>query len=394
MTAFLTLDDIDVSGARVLVRSDLNVPLDEGRVADDFRIRSSLPTIARLREAGAVVTVASHLGRPDGRDPSLSMAPIGERLGELGGFPVIALSAVAGEEVTAAVAAAAPGDVLLLENTRYEPGEKKNDPALAAALGELGDFFVLDAFGTAHRAHASTVGVTEHVKSVAGPLLAQEVEALDALLRAPARPYVVVLGGAKVSDKLGVMKALLPRVDVMLVGGGMCFTLLAAEGYDVGDSLLEEDMIDEVRDLLESEWGSRVTLPSDIVVADRFAEDASAEVVAATQMESGMGLDIGPDTAALFSSVISGAGSVFWNGPMGVFEWESFRAGTETVARAFASSSAFTVAGGGDSVAALRSFGLDDQISHLSTGGGAGLEFLEGDPLPGLVALERWTHES
>ncbi|NNL12073.1 MAG: phosphoglycerate kinase [Acidimicrobiia bacterium] len=394
MTAFLTLDDIDVSGARVLVRSDLNVPLDEGRVADDFRIRSSLPTIARLREAGAVVTVASHLGRPDGRDPSLSMAPIGERLGELGGFPVIALSAVAGEEVTAAVAAAAPGDVLLLENTRYEPGEKKNDPALAAALGELGDFFVLDAFGTAHRAHASTVGVTEHVKSVAGPLLAQEVEALDALLRAPARPYVVVLGGAKVSDKLGVMKALLPRVEVMLVGGGMCFTLLAAEGYDVGDSLLEEDMIDEVRDLLESEWGSRVTLPSDIVVADRFAEDASAEVVAATQMESGMGLDIGPDTAALFSSVISGAGSVFWNGPMGVFEWESFRAGTETVARAFASSSAFTVAGGGDSVAALRSFGLDDQISHLSTGGGAGLEFLEGDPLPGLVALERWTHES
>jgi len=379
----------------VLVRSDLNVPLDGGRVGDDFRIRSSLPTISRLREAGAVVTVASHLGRPDGRDPSLSMAPIAERLGELGGFPVVSLPAVAGEEVEAAVAAASPGDVLLLENTRYEPGEKTNDPALAAALGRLGDFFVLDAFGTAHRAHASTVGVTDHVKSVAGPLLAAEVEALDALLRNPARPYVVVLGGAKVSDKLGVMKALLPRVDVMLVGGGMCFTLLAAEGYDVGDSLLEEDMIDEVRDLLNSEWGSRVTLPSDIVVADRFAEDAAAQVVSATEMpSSGLGLDIGPETAALFSSVVTGAGSVFWNGPMGVFEWEAFRAGTETVARAFAETSAFTVAGGGDSVAALRSFGLDDQISHVSTGGGAGLEFLEGDSLPGLVALERWTHES
>ena len=212
------------------------------------------------------------------------MAPIAERLGELGGFPVTQLPAVVGEEVEAAVAAAAPGDVLLLENTRYEPGETKNDPVLAAGLGRLGDFFVLDAFGTAHRAHASTVGVTEHVKSVAGPLLAAEVEALDALLRNPARPYVVVLGGAKVSDKLGVMKALLPRVDVMLVGGGMCFTLLAAEGYDVGDSLLEEDMIDEVRDLLNSEWGSRVTLPSDIVVADRFAEDAAAQVVSATDM--------------------------------------------------------------------------------------------------------------
>lgn len=394
MPAYLTLDDIDVSGARVLVRSDLNVPLDGGQIADDFRIRSSLPSIARLREQGAVVTVASHLGRPDGRDPALSMAPIAERLGELGGFPVTQLPAVVGEEVEQAIAAASPGDVLLLENTRYEPGETKNDPDLAAGLGRLGDFFVLDAFGTAHRAHASTVGVTAHIKSVAGPLLAAEVEALDTLLHKPDRPYVVVLGGAKVSDKLGVMKALLPRVDVMLVGGGMCFTLLAAEGYDVGDSLLEEDMVDEVRDLLASEWGSRVTLPSDIVVADRFAEDATPQVVPATDMpSSGIGLDIGPDTAALFSSVMTGAGAVFWNGPMGVFEWESFRAGTETVARAFADSSAFTVAGGGDSVAALRSFGLDDQISHLSTGGGAGLEFLEGDPLPGLEALERWTHE-
>ncbi|NNC93897.1 MAG: phosphoglycerate kinase, partial [Acidimicrobiia bacterium] len=374
MSSYLTLDDIDVAGSRVLLRSDLNVPLDSGTITDDFRIRSSLPTIQRLREAGAVVTVASHLGRPDGWDPALSMAPIAERLGELGEFPVTAVPAVVGEDVEAAVAAGAPGAVFLLENTRYEPGEKKNDPELAAALGRLGDFFVLDAFGTAHRAHASTVGVTDHVKSVAGPLLAEEVEALDALLQAPARPYVVVLGGAKVSDKLGVMKALLPRVDVMLVGGGMCFTLLAAEGYDVGNSLLEEDMIDEVRELLASEWGSRVTLPSDIVVADRFAEDAAARVVPATDMPSDwLGLDVGPDSAALFSSVITGAGAVFWNGPMGVFEWEAFRNGTATVAAAFAESEAFTVAGGGDSVAALRSFGLEDQISHISTGGGAGL---------------------
>jgi phosphoglycerate kinase len=394
VAGYLTLDDIDVAGSRVLVRSDLNVPLDGGTITDDFRIRSSLPTIRRLRDAGAVVTVASHLGRPDGWDARFSMAPVAVRLGELGGFPVAPLPAVVGEEVEAAVAAGNPGDVLLLENTRYEPGETKNDPKLSAELGRLGDFFVLDAFGTAHRAHASTVGVTEHVKSVAGPLLAQEVEALAALLHGPARPYVVVLGGAKVSDKLGVMKALLPRVDVMLVGGGMCFTLLAAEGYEIGDSLVEEDMIDEVRDLLDSEWGSRVTLPSDIVVADRFAEDATARVVPATDMpSSGLGLDIGPDTAALFSSVITGAGAVFWNGPMGVFEWESFRNGTATVAKAFAESDAFTVAGGGDSVAALRSFGLEDQISHMSTGGGAGLEFLEGDPLPGLEALERWTHD-
>lgn len=391
MTAFLTLDDLDLAGARVLLRSDLNVPLDDGQVADDFRIRASLPTIARLRESGAIVIVASHLGRPSGADPALSLTPVGERLSELGGFAVAQLPAVIGPEVEAAVAAASPGDVLLLENTRFEAGETTNDPALAAALGELADVFVLDAFGTAHRAHASTVGVAEHVKSAAGPLLAAEVEALSGLLDSPDRPYVVVLGGAKVSDKLGVMKALLPRVDVMLVGGGMCFTLLAAEGYDVGNSLLEEDMIDEAGELLKSEWGSRVTLPSDIVVADRFAADATPSVVAATDMpEDSYGLDIGPESAELFASVVAGARAVFWNGPMGVFEWESFRAGTETVARAFAESEAFTVAGGGDSVSALRSFGLEDAISHMSTGGGAGLEFLEGDPLPGLVALERW----
>ena len=395
MASFLELDDVDISGARVLVRSDLNVPLEEGQVADDFRIRSSLPTIKRLREEGAIVTVASHLGRPDGHDPALSLGPVANRLSDLGAFPVTQLPAVVGDEVEAAVAAAHPGDVFLLENTRFEAGEMKNAPDLAAALARLGDLFVLDAFGTAHRAHASTVGVAAHLKSVAGPLLAREVKVLESLLHNPRHPYVVALGGAKVSDKLGVMKALLPRVDAMLVGGGMCFTLLAAEGYHVGDSLLEHEMIGEVRELLSSEWGSRVTLPSDIVVADRFAEDATWSVVPAIEMpDSGIGLDIGPDTAARFSSVITGAGSVFWNGPMGVFEWDAFRSGTETVAQAFASSSAFTVAGGGDSVAALRSFELDDRVSHLSTGGGAGLEFLEGDSLPGLVALERWSDDT
>ena len=392
MPAYLTLDDIDVSGLRVLVRSDLNVPLDDGEITDDFRIRSSLPTIERLRREGAVVTVASHLGRPDGWDPALSMAPVATRLAELGGFAVTSISQVAGDEAEAAVAGGKPGDVFLLENTRYEPGEKKNDPQLAAAFGRLADVFVLDAFGTSHRAHASTVGVTAHVKSVAGPLLAAEIESLSTLLHDPPRPYVVVLGGAKVSDKLGVMKALLPKVDAMLVGGGMCFTLLKAKGFDVGGSLLEDEMLEEVAGLLASEWGSRITLPDDIVVAERFAEDSPFQTVAATGMpESGLGLDIGPESAERFSSIIRGAGSVFWNGPMGVFEWDSFRSGTETVAQAFASSPAFTVAGGGDSVAALRSFELTEQISHVSTGGGAGLEYLEGDTLPGLAALERWT---
>ncbi|MBT8202031.1 MAG: phosphoglycerate kinase, partial [Acidimicrobiia bacterium] len=327
MTAFLTLDDIDVSGARVLVRSDLNVPLEDGAVGDDFRIRSSLPTITRLRNDGAIVIVASHLGRPEGRDPQFSLAPVAEHMVELAGYPVTQLPGVYGPEVDDALAGAEPGDVFLLENTRFEPGEKKNDPELAAALAGLADYFVLDAFGSAHRAHASTVGVADHITSVAGPLLAAEVAALGALLEDPPRPYVVVLGGAKVSDKLGVMKSLLPKVDAMLVGGGMCFTLLAAQGYKIGESLLEEDMMDEVGELLASERGSRISLPTDIVVAGRFAEDATATVVPATEMPAeGLGLDIGPDSAEQFARAIAEAGSVFWNGPMGVFEWESFRA--------------------------------------------------------------------
>lgn len=391
MADLATLDDLDPSGSTVLVRADLNVPLEGGLVSDDFRIRAALPTIERLRQGGATVVLCSHLGRPSGADPRYSMKPVAHRLAELGGFPVTCADDVAGESARAAVAAAGPGDVVLLENTRFEPGETSNDPELASRLAALADVFVLDAFGSAHRAHASTVGVTEHVRSVAGPLLVDELRALQRIATDPPRPFVVVLGGAKVSDKLPVMEALLPKVDIMLVGGGMCFTLLAAEGYEVGDSLVEEDLIDAVRDVLAGPDGARVTIPSDLVVADAFAEDAGTQVVAANQIEDGwMGLDIGPESAALFASVARGAGSVFWNGPMGVFEWEKFRAGTAAVAEAIAEGEGFTVAGGGDSVAALRLLGLEGRLSHLSTGGGAGLELLEGKTLPGVAALEKW----
>jgi phosphoglycerate kinase len=395
MGDFLTLDDVDVSGRRVLIRSDLNVPIDDGSVADDFRIRASLPTIDRLRRSGAVVVVASHLGRPKNREPQFRMDPVAEAMSELGGFSVKKLDRVVGPAVEAAVAASAPGDVLLIENTRFEPGETKNDPDLADNLSRLADLFVLDAFGTAHRAHASTVGVTEHLPSLAGPLVLAEVESLAKLMEDPPRPFTVILGGAKVSDKLGVIRNLLPKVDLMLIGGGMCFTLLAAEGYEIGNSLVEEDMFEQVRDILGSESGDRIRLPSDLVAAEAFAEDADHSVVSRGRFpDDAMGLDIGPETAAEFAKVIAGSGSVFWNGPMGVFEWEAFRGGTEAVAQAVAAHDGFSVVGGGDSVAALRMLGLEDGVSHVSTGGGAGLELLEGTALPGLEALKRWNDGS
>ncbi len=391
MPRYLTLDDLNVSERTVLVRSDLNVPLEDGEVGDDFRIRMALPTIQRLREAGAKVVVCSHLGRPKGADPAFSMAPVAARMSELAGFEVRALGAVVGDEVQQAVSDAGPGDVLVLENTRFEPGETKNDPDLADRLASLADVFVQDAFGSVHRAHASTVGVAERIRSAAGPLLVAELESLGRFLGAPERPYVVVLGGAKVSDKLGVIENLLPKVDTMLVGGGMCFTLLAARGYEVGSSLVEEDQVDSVRSLLDGPHGDRIRLPSDVVVADAFAEDAAPRIVAADEIPADMmGLDIGPETAESFSEVIRGAQSVFWNGPMGVFEWENFRAGTEAVAKAMAECGGFTAVGGGDSAAALRMLGMEDRVSHLSTGGGAGLELLEGKELPGVAVLERW----
>lgn len=321
----------------------------------------------------------------------MRMDPVAERLGELGGFATTKVNAVAGPEAVAAVADAEGGTVVVLENTRFEPGEKANDPDLATGLAELADVFVLDAFGSAHRAHASTVGVAERLPSAAGRLLAAEVAALGRLLDQPASPYVVVLGGAKVSDKLGVMQHLLPSVDLMLVGGGMCFTLLAAGGHEIGDSLVEESMIAEVAALLRSPDGGKIMLPDDIVVADRFAADAAFETHSAMAMpSSGLGLDIGPATVARFGAAIEGAANVFWNGPMGVFEWESFRAGTEGVAAAVAVSAGYTVVGGGDSVAAIRILGRDDEVGHVSSGGGAGLEMLEGKELPGIAALRRW----
>ncbi len=387
-----TLDALDVEGRRVLVRADLNVPLDGGAVADDFRIRASLPTIMELRDRGATVVVASHLGRPKGPDPAFSMLPVTERLGELGGFPTIQAPAVIGDDVAEVIAAAPPGSVVVLENTRFEPGESKNDPEIADGLAALADVFVNDAFGTAHRSHASNVGVAERLPSAAGRLLEAEIEAFSRLLGEPDRPYVVILGGAKVSDKLEVIKHLLPTVDLMLVGGGMCFTLLKAGGYSIGDSLVEESMIDEVKAVLDGPGGSKIVLPDDIVVADHFAADAAHRIVPGTAIPDGtMGLDIGPETVRRFGDVIEEAASVFWNGPMGVFEWEAFRSGTAGIAAAVASSDGYTVVGGGDSVAALRLLERDHEVSFVSSGGGAGLQMLEGKTLPGIAVLERWS---
>jgi len=380
---------LDVAGKVVLVRADLNVPLaDDGSVGDDFRITASLPTIIELRAAGAQVVVCSHLGRPGGKpDLALRMDGVAARLGELGCFATTKVDEVVGPAAEAAIATA--GDsVVVLENTRFEPGEKANDPQLSRAFADLADVFVLDAFGSAHRAHASTAGVAALLPAVAGRLLAAEVEALGRLLGSPAKPFVVVLGGAKVSDKLAVMKHLLPRVDQMLVGGGMCFTLLKAGGYEIGGSLVEESMVGEVHDLLRSADGSKIVLPLDIVAAEGFAEGAAHVTVPATAIpDDMMGLDIGPESVARFGGVIESSQSLFWNGPMGVFEWEAFRAGTAGVAAAIASAPGFTVVGGGDSVAAIRMLDRADEVSHVSSGGGAGLEMLEGKDLPGIAAL-------
>jgi phosphoglycerate kinase len=387
-----TLGALEVEGRRVLVRADLNVPLDEGAVADDFRIRASLPTIMELRDRGANVVVASHLGRPKGIDPSLSMGPVTKRLGELGGFPTVQAPAVIGAEAAGAVATAPVGSVVVLENTRFVAGESKNSADVADGMAALADVFVNDAFGTAHRSHASNVGVAERLPSAAGHLLEAEIDAFARLLGDPDRPYVVVLGGAKVSDKLEVIKHLLPTVDLMLVGGGMCFTLLKAGGYSVGDSLVEESMLDEVKAVLDGPGGAKIVLPDDIVVADAFAADAAHRIVPGTAIPDGMmGLDIGPETVRRFGGVIEEAASVFWNGPMGVFEWEAFRPGTAGVAAAVASSSGYTVVGGGDSVAALRLLERDDEVSFVSSGGGAGLQMLEGKTLPGIAALNKWS---
>ncbi|GAA2181733.1 phosphoglycerate kinase [Leucobacter tardus] len=397
-----TIDTLGPLRSRtVIVRCDLNVPLSEGEITDDGRIRASLGTIAELREAGARIVLISHLGRPKGEpDDRYSLRPVAVRMAELLGAPVEFVGETVGSEAEAAVAALADGDVLLLENLRFNPGETSADDAERRAFAEriaaLGDAFVSDGFGVVHRRQASVTDLAELLPSAGGRLVADELAVLRRLTDAPERPFSVVLGGSKVSDKLGVISHLIERVDTLVIGGGMLFTFLAAQGHDVASSLLESDQIDTVRDALQraKERGVRIVLPTDIVVAERFAADAEHETVAADAIAasrfgaSGIGLDIGPESARRFAEVIGASATVFWNGPMGVFEMEAFAAGTRTVARALTETDGFTVVGGGDSAAAVRALGFsDDQFGHISTGGGASLEFLEGKSLPGLEVL-------
>jgi phosphoglycerate kinase len=386
-----TIDRADVAARRVLVRDDFNVPLEDGKITDDLRIRASLPTLQWLVEHGARVICCSHLGRPKGkRDERYSLAPVAAALGEHLGREVTFVDDVAGERTREAVMELDDGQVLLLQNLRFEPGEEKNDPELAERLAVLAELYVDDAFGAAHRAHASVVGVAGRLPAYAGFLLAREVEVLSRLLEEPERPFVAVLGGSKVSDKLAVLSNLLGRVDRLVVGGGMCFTFLAAQGNEVGDSLFEADEVDAVKQLLATaeREGKPVLLPTDVVVAREVSEDAERRTVAADGIEKGWkGLDIGPQTAEAFAGAVRDARTVFWNGPMGVFELAPFAAGTRVVAEAAAEADGFTVVGGGDSAAALAELGLADRVDHLSTGGGASLELLEGRTLPGVAAI-------
>ncbi|AEH09148.1 MULTISPECIES: phosphoglycerate kinase [Protofrankia] len=397
-----TIDDLQVGGRRVIVRSDLNVPLDRSgdtpRITDDGRVRASVPTIRALLDRGARVVVSSHLGRPRGTpDPAYSLAPVAGRLAQLLGQPVAftgdGTGDIAGTHAQKIVAGLGDGEIALLDNLRFHPGETSKDAAVRAAFADqlagLADYYVGDAFGAVHRAHASVVDLPERLPHVAGQLVLRELEVLRTLASGPARPYVVVLGGSKVSDKLGVIRALLPKVDALLIGGGMCFTFLAAKGHGVGGSLLEAELIDTTKELL-AEGGDRIVLPTDVVVADEISVDAPTAVVAAGAIPAGRkGLDIGPASVALFADRLRTARTVFWNGPMGVFELPPFAAGTRGVAETIAGLDGLTVVGGGDSAAAVRTLGIGEEaFTHISTGGGASLEYLEGKTLPGLAALD------
>ncbi len=392
-----SIDDLEVQGKRVLVRVDFNVPLHEGadgslQVADDTRLAGSLPTIGELRERGARIVLVSHLGRPHGKaDPALSLAPVAARLSELTGAPVRLAPAVVGPEVRALTEALEPGEMLLLENVRFEPGEEQNDPAFAASLAELGDIYVNDAFGTAHRAQASTEGVAHLLPSAAGRLLEREVLTLTGILEHPAHPLVAIVGGAKVADKIAVIDRFLQIADVIIIGGAMCFPFLCAQGHAVGASLCGEEDVEHARRALAAAarpGHARLALPVDLVIGDRLAADAEHRELDGVEVPEGwMGLDIGPRTAAAYAAEIARAGTIFWNGPMGAFELEPFAAGTLAVAQAIAEAPGLTVVGGGDSAAALAQFGLEDRVDHLSTGGGATLELVEGVTLPGVAAL-------
>ena len=387
-----TVRDIDPRGKRVLVRCDFNVPLDGAAITDEKRIVEALPTIRYLKEAGARVILCSHLGRPKGKaDPKYSLAPVAARLGELLGCPVPLAADVTGESARSLADSLRDGEVMLLENVRFDPREEKNDPAFARELASLAELYVNDAFGTAHRAHASTAGVADYLPAVCGFLIEKELSFLGGALEEPARPFAAILGGAKVSDKIGVLRSLLAKVDSLLIGGGMAYTFIKAQGGQIGGSLCEEDKLDLARELLAEaeEKGVRLLLPVDTVIADAFREDAATRVVPAGQIPDGwQGLDIGPETRALFAAEVKQAATVVWNGPMGVFEMKPFAAGTEAVAEAMAESDAVTIIGGGDSAAAAAQMGVADRIRHISTGGGASLEFLEGKVLPGIACLE------
>ncbi|MBN2405183.1 MAG: phosphoglycerate kinase [Coriobacteriia bacterium] len=387
-----TIKDIDVQGKRVLVRVDFNVPLAEGSVTDDTRVRAALPTLRYLVDHGARVIVISHLGRPNGEpDLQYSLRPVRRVLQRLMGRNVIFVDDIVGPEAREAVDRMVDGEILMLENVRFNPGEKSNDPVFARALASLADVYVNDAFGAAHRAHASTVGVADYLPAVAGLLLAREIQTLTEMLTAPAHPFVAILGGSKVSEKIAVIDRLLDSVDTLIIGGGMCFTLLVAKGVDVGRSLVESDWVEPAKAMLKkaSELDVELLLPVDFVVADAIVEDAETSIVGRTEIKPDMmGLDIGPASTELFKGAIADAKTVFWNGPMGVFELTPFEVGTREVATAVARNNrAVSIIGGGDSVAALKKFDLEERVTFVSTGGGASMKLLEGTTLPGVEAL-------
>lgn len=381
--------DLQVGGKKVLVRVDFNVPIKDGLVGDDTRIQAALPTIKYLLEQKAAVILCSHLGRPKGEvKPEMSLKPVAEYLGSLIDAPVFFAQDCIGEKAEAAAAELEPGQVLVLENTRFHAGEKKNDPEMAEQLASLADLFVNDAFGTAHRAHASNAGVAAYLPAVAGFLLEKEIKYLGNAIADPEQPFVVILGGAKVSDKIGVIENLLSKSDRILIGGGMANTFFKAQGYDMADSLVEKDALDTAKTLLENA-GDKLMLPVDVVLADAFAEDAAEKVMDVGDVPKGWRiLDIGPKTVVAFGDVIKSAGTVVWNGPMGVFEFDKFAKGTFEIANAIAESDVTSIIGGGDSASAIKKSGLQDKITHISTGGGASLEMLEGKELPGLATLD------
>ena len=388
-----TVSDIELNGKKVLLRCDFNVPQDKttGAITSDKRIVASLPTIHYLLDHGAAVIACSHLGKPKGeRKESLTLAPVAKRLSELLGIDVLFAGDIVGKNAKAKAAALQPGQILLLENLRFDKGEEKNDPELAKALASMADVYVSDAFGTVHRAHASTAGVAAYLPAYAGLLVEKELSVMGKALDDPKRPFVAILGGAKVSDKIGVINNLLEKADTIIIGGGMAYTFAKAMGYEIGTSLLEDDKLDYARDMIgkAKEKGVQFLLPVDTAIGDSFAADCKRDVVDIDRMPAGwMGLDIGPKTIALYENAIRDAGTVVWNGPMGVFEFPAFAMGTEAVAKAVAESGAVTIVGGDDSAAAVEKLGYADKMTHISTGGGASLEFLEGIELPGVACL-------